>query len=382
MTLKNSMQGLKKINQASAAAMNRALVLGLIRENGPMSRRQLTEKTGLRSSSVTYITRDLIEGQIIRERGKLDSNSVGKKQVLLDINPDYGWVIGVGVDGDWLSMVMLDAQGGVIDRDHVAMIEPFELLPERLKQRIDSWIDRRGQPAGSLLGLGIGMPGVIDPHRGVVLRSSVFGLTSWPMAERFQERFKVPVIVDNDSNFAALAEARQGHGKDAGDFLYFLINAREEGDRYTLEGLGSSLFLGGQLYRGAHFAAGEIDKLIQHGDIESLSARQILTLGSPDAPLDDKLQGTLRQLSLILVATTDLLDLPAVLLGGNVNITNPAAITYLQDLINEAIVPVPDRSVTVYPSMLVEQGVSTGAALAATEAAFRQSSRVMTALKN
>ncbi|QDU70462.1 N-acetylglucosamine repressor [Mucisphaera calidilacus] len=376
------MQGLKKINQASAAAMNRALVLGLIRESGPLSRRQLTEKTSLRSSSVTYITRDLIEAQIIHERGKLDSNSVGKKQVLLDINPDFGWVIGIGIDGDWMSLVMLDAQGCVIDRDHVAMLEPFELLPERLKQRIDSWIDRRGQPAGELLGIGIGMPGVIDPDRGIALRSVPFRLTSWPLAERFNQRFNVPVTVDNDSNFAALAEARQGHGKDAGDFLYFLINAKEDGDRYTLQGLGSSLFLNGQLYRGAHFAAGEIDKLIQNGEIESLSAKQILALGSPDGQLDSGLKRALNQLGLILVATTDLLDLPAVLLGGNINITNPTAIEYLQERINREIVPVPDRHVTVYPSRLIEQGVSTGAAIAATEAAFRQSSQVMPVVKN
>ncbi|MEQ9455026.1 MAG: ROK family protein [Phycisphaeraceae bacterium] len=369
------MQGHQKINQASAAAMNRALVLGLVRETGPLSRRQLTEKTGLRSSSVTYITRDLIEGQIIRERGKLDSPGVGKKQVLLEVNPDFGWVIGVGIDADWMSLVMLNAQGVVIDRDHVAMLEPFELLPERLKQRIDSWLER-GEPAGNLLGIGIGMPGVIDPHQGMVLRSVPFGLSSWPLAEHFRQRFSAPITLDNDSNFAALAEARQGHGKDAGDFLYFLINAKEDGDRYTLHGLGSSLFLNGQLYRGAHFGAGEIDKLIQHGDIETLSAKQILALGSLDGQLDEGLKRSLHHLGLILITTTDLLDLPAVLLGGNVNITNPRAIDYLQSLINREIVPVPDRHVTVYPSLLVEQGVSTGAALAAIEAAFRTTSQV------
>lgn len=367
------MRRYEKINQTSAAAINRAMVIDLLRVHGLLSRRQLTEKTGLRSSSITYITRDLIDLGLVREHGKRERSSVGKKQVFLEIAADYGWVIGAGIDGDWISMVMLDAQGKVIDRDHLAVLDSFDILTQRLKQRIDTWIGRRGQDPSRLLGLGVGTPGVIDSGRGVVLRSVRFEVTDWPMAERFHEAFGVPVTIDNDSNFAALAEARQGHARGTGDFIYLLINASEHGDRYSLHGLGTSLFLRGRLYRGAHFAAGEIDKLIQGDSIETVTAAQLLALSAADGVLDEDLKRFLDRLSLILAATTNLLDTRAILLGGNVSITNPAALEFLEGALNDRIVQVPERHVAVHPSLLQDHGVSTGAALAALDGALSQS---------
>ena len=356
---------MNKVNQAGAAVINRRLVVHLLREHGPLSRRQLAQRTGLRSSSLTYITRDLLDRGVIRTRGKLDRPGVGKKQVLLELDPDLGWVLGVGVEGDSAALVMLDCQGRVIDRDRMPLREPFDLMPQMLKARVDAWLARHGRPAGRLLGLGLGMPAVIDPDRGVVLRSTRFQLENDPLGERLVQAFDTPVFLDNDSNFAALAESRQGQARGVADFVYFLVNSNERGDRYAVHGLGSSLFVNGALYRGAHFGAGEIDRLLEGENAEAVNAAELLAIASPEGELTDPLRHLGDRLADILAVIVDLLDSSLIVIGGNLGLSNRRLIEHMQGRLNERIVPVPRRDVAVRTSQFMDHGVSMGAALAA-----------------
>lgn len=360
-----------KVNQSGAAQLNRMLVLNLLRSDGPLSRRQLAELTGLRSSSLTYITRDLINQGVIRTRGKLDKPGAGKKQVLLEINPDQGWVLGVGVEGGAASMVMLDAKGHVIDRDRLEFRDAFARMPRLLKNRLDGWIDRGGDPPGGLMAVGLGMTGVIDPHRGVVLRSTRFKLSDWDLGDALAKVFDVPVCIDNDSNFAAVAEARDGNAKGLDNFLHLLINYSERGAAYSVESLGSSMFINGNLYRGARFGAGEIDSLIETGNYEAVTAEQLLNLGTADGPFDDALRGFAEHISTTLLPIADLLDPSAIIIGGNLSLANTSVIRHIQDRLNQRIVAVPHRAVDVRPALFMDHGVSMGAAIAALDEALR-----------
>lgn len=361
------MHSLRKVNQAGAAVLNRRLVVHLLREHGPLSRRQLAERTGLRSSSLTYITRDLIDRGVIRTYGKLDKPGAGKKQVLLEVDPDLGWVLGVGIDGDAASLVMLDSKGEVIDRDRLQLHDPLELFPELLKARLQSWVARHGAPPGELLGVGIGMPGVIDPDQGLVLRSTRFKLDNWPMAQPIAEALGVRVRIDNDSNMAAFAELREGAADDVGDFLYFLINSSEQGDRYAVQSLGSALVINGQLFRGAHFGAGEIDTLLEGDHYDTVSAKHLLAIASPDGAFDDDLRSLADRLVHTLVAVVDLIDPSAIVFGGNLSLANREMLQYIHRQLNSRIVPVPNRHVAVRPSRFMDHGVSMGAAIVVLE---------------
>ncbi len=350
--------------------MNRQLVLHLLRNHGPLSRRQLAERTGLRSSSLTYITRDLIGRGVVRTQGKLDKPGAGKKQVLLEVDPHLGWVLGVGIEGDSASLVLLDCKGQVIDRDRMALREPFTLLPQLLKTRLDNWVARRGTPPGQLLAVGLGMTGVIDPVCGVVLRSTRFNLQNWKLGEALAEAFGVDVRIDNDSNFAAFAEAKEGNAQDESNFLYLLINSDEKGTEYAVQGLGSSMFINGDVYRGACFGAGEIDTILERDHYGCVSAEQLLVMSSPEGDFSQDLYQLADRISATLVPIVDLLDPSAIIIGGNLSLTNQAMIQNIEEQLNARIVPVPNRHVSIRPSLFMDHGVPMGAAIAALDMAL------------
>ena len=99
-----------------ASIHNRRLVLKLLYER-PMTRSQLSEVTGLRTSTITYIVRDLIQNQIVRTVGKVASQAVGRKQILVEVNPNLGWSVGIGLGGELASLAYVDASRNMIDRD-------------------------------------------------------------------------------------------------------------------------------------------------------------------------------------------------------------------------------------------------------------------------
>ena len=100
-----------------------------------------------------------------------------------------------------------------------------------------------------LLGIGVAVPGAVDPRREVILKSP--NLPSW---EKFQlkkflaKEFRVPIWIENDANAAALGEQYFGSGKGIGHFIYLTVST----------GIGSGIVMNGSLIRGASGMAGEV----------------------------------------------------------------------------------------------------------------------------
>lgn len=364
------MRRITKANQTSAAIHNRRLAIQLLRQYGSLSRRQLAQITGLRTSTLTYIVRDLLEQNIVRTVGKAESKTVGKKQILIEINPDMGWVVGVGLETDLAMLVYVDASGEVIDRERVEVGNNAQALPMLLRSKIDAWAVRKKKRLKNLLGLGVGVPGVVDNERGRVLRSTWFHTENLPLLELIHEAFDTTVIVDNDANFAALAESRLGNACGLNNFVYFLMNAEAEGEEFAIRGLGTTIFLDGRLYRGSHFAAGEVDTLLEAERYANLSREQLQRMADPDAPISDVLQRLARQTGRTLTAVVDLIDPQAVLLGSNLAIHNKQMIAEIEREMNQNMVKVPNREVVIRPALLEGLGVSMGAAIAALDAAL------------
>ena len=363
------MRPIIRVNQLSAAATNRRLVVQLLRRT-PMSRRQLAIQTGLQNSSVTNIVRELLDAGIIRAIGKAASNGASKKQEMLEVNPDVGWVVGAGVEGDHCSLVVVDASGRKIDRDRFPLREPARLLPQVLRARLDAWIARHGRPGGKLLGVGVGVPGIVDEAAGIVLRSTRLQVADWPLGALLREVFDASPHVDNDSNFAVLAESRTGEMPGAANILYYLMNAQEHGAGYQISSLGSAMCLGGQLYRGSHYSAGEIDTLLDTVPHDTVTAENLLLIAQPDGEFSASLQAVATHLARRLVPLVDLIDPSIVVLGGNLCIANRQMLTFLHKALNAQILQVPRRQVCVQPSMFMDYGVAMGGAIAALDRAL------------
>lgn len=352
-----------------ASIHNRRLVLKLLHE-GPLTRSQLSEITGLRTSTITYIVRDLIQNKIVRTVGKVASQSVGRKQILVEVNPNLGWSVGIGLGGDLASLAYIDASRNMIDRDQFETSGDIIETLEALKSHISTWAKRRGDGIGRLLSVGMGIPGMVDPQAGILMRSTDFHINDLPLAKLIKNHFGVNAYIDNDVNFAAHAEAQQGSAQDHLDFVYFLMNVKTEGDRYRLGNLGSSLYLDGHLRRGSHFAAGEIDLLLQAEERQMVTAEELLLMDRQDAPITEGMHHLAVRLGTIMAAVADLIDPKAVILGGSARISNSRIIEAIQAEMNQRLLQAPGREIRVLPSTFQDRGVSVGAAIAAIDTAM------------
>jgi len=357
-----------KANQTSTAMHNRRLTLSLLREHGPLSRWQLAQITGLRSSTLTYIVRELIDARLVRTVGKRKSNTVGKKQILLEINPDLGWVVGAGIDRDTVSLSFMNAAGRVIDRQRFDSGHRACELPGRVAEAVRAWARGSGESMENLLGIGIGTPGVVDAQRGVLLRSTWLKAEDFPFGQRLREIIDVPVLIDNDANCAALAEYYRGSARGLANFVYFFVSSQEMDGRLAIYGLGSTCFLNHTLYRGTHFGAGEVDSVLESNRIEYTTYDELLRMAEEDAELTPELNSIAYTLARPMASVGNLLDPQAIILGGNVTIRNRQMIETIERALNHLLVPLPNRYVEVRSSRFTDRGTSVGAAMAAIEA--------------
>lgn len=238
------------VNLLALRSHNTALVLDLLRTAGArgISRLELAERTGLTPQAVSKITARLREDGLAAEAGRRASTG-GKPRTVLRLVPEAGHAVGVHLDRDEVRAVLVDLDGTVVDRRG----GPLDLGAgaEAVLARVAGMVEELrapGRPAGadrSPLGVGVALPGPLDHGKGVLHR--VTGFPAWdgfPLRDALARRLGVPVVVDKDTNAAALGLAAGGEG---GSFAYLHLGT----------GLGAGLVIGGSVHRGPRTGAGE-----------------------------------------------------------------------------------------------------------------------------
>ncbi|MEV8309007.1 ROK family transcriptional regulator [Streptomyces flavidovirens] len=294
---------------------NAALVLDLLRTAGEagISRLELAERTGLTPQAVSKITARLRAEGLAAEAGHRPSTG-GKPRTVLRLVPDAGYAVGLHLDRDELTAVLVDLAGTTVEtrRAPLDLGAGAEVVLEAASREIAALgFPPPGQSGRQrLLGVGVAAPGPLDHGRGVLHR--VTGFPQWDgfaLRDVLSERLGLPVVLDKDTNAAALGLALRARPA-GGSFAYLHLGT----------GLGAGLVLGGALYRGARTGAGEF-------------GHQTLQLDGPPCSCGGR--GCIEALCLAAVARGDiaeaarllgtgaanlvgLLDIDRVLLGGRV----------------------------------------------------------------
>ncbi|MFF6991755.1 ROK family protein [Streptomyces sp. NPDC010273] len=344
-------------NLLALRSHNTALVLDLLRTAGTdgISRLELADRTGLTPQAVSKITARLRDSGLAAEAGRRASTG-GKPRTVLRLVPGAGHAVGVHLDRDELRVVLVDLMGEVVGErsapldlgagagvvveavareveglvggadDDPAVREAARAVGEPAVQEEpasaeDAVANPAAQgappptpaPARNLLGVGVALPGPLDHAHGILHR--VTGFPEWdgfPLRDALARRLGVPVVVDKDTNAAALGLAVAGEG---GSFAYLHLGT----------GLGAGLVIGGGVHRGARTGAGEF-------------GHQVIQLDGP--PCDCGNRGCIEALCLAAVARGDLdeaarvlgtgagnlvglLDIDLVLLGGRTVAADP-----------------------------------------------------------
>lgn len=231
--------------------MTRTAVLALLARGGPLSRAEIAERLGLSPATLTASTRRLLAEGLVVEGDPRSASPTGRPSIPLALVPESVHVLGVQVAHGHVTGVLVRLDAQIVHTFRRAFDPAAADAVDTLIALIRTEIDAAAGRGLTLAGLGVAVPGVVDPDSGTLRMSVRLGWTGMPLAARLRLALKLPVFVDNDISAVTAAERLYGPGADCADFLLLAIG----------EGIGMGMVLDGAPYRGAAGAAGEFGHL-------------------------------------------------------------------------------------------------------------------------
>ena len=220
------------------------LVLGLLRRQGPLSRAELGARSGLSRTTLYEIVTGLLASGTVVAAGPQGPRRRGRPVELISLNPAAGYALGVDFARRAVHVAMVNAAHEVIgtaSEEHQAGLDP-ELRVALARTLVGALSADAAQP-GSLAAVGAGVVGPV-PNVGTEAGDR--------LSEALSATFAAPVVLDNNTRLAALAEATWGAAAGCADALYLRLSY----------GVGGGLVVGGALHRGADGLSGEIGHIV------------------------------------------------------------------------------------------------------------------------
>ncbi|NEJ72146.1 ROK family protein [Rhizobium phaseoli] len=236
-----------KGDQTTARAMNRRLILNLLRREGPRSRADIAAVIGLSPAAVTFVVTDLLEEGIVIE-GKTVPGLTGRRPIPVDINYEHALAVGFKLMVDSVECVATDLATNPVAAMRVSLggHDPDQVA-DLLAATVPELVKLAGRPDARLAGIGISMPGVINHEQTACVRSHRFGWNNVPLAALVAARVHVPVWLEDDTNAYAIAQQLFGLGRQHRNMAVLAVGV----------GISCALVIDGKLYRGANGAAGK-----------------------------------------------------------------------------------------------------------------------------
>jgi glucokinase-like ROK family protein len=237
-------------DQALVRQINLSVILHHLRENAPISRAALAEITGLNKTTVSSLVEELIDRQFVREVGLGSAGMAGRRAMLLKLNPAAGCVVSGEIGVDFISVIAADFASEIVWR-HQDRIDPAmgqQAIVERAVALLQQAVTGGLGACGTLLGVAVGVPGLVDQATGALLFAPNLGWQDVPVRTILQQTFEAPVFVDNEANLATLGEHYFGAAQGYEEVLYVSAGV----------GLGGGVVHDGQLCRGVTGVAGEL----------------------------------------------------------------------------------------------------------------------------
>jgi predicted NBD/HSP70 family sugar kinase len=356
--------------------LNERTVLDAIRDGAPISRAEISRRVGISKPTVSQALQSLLEAGLVREAAD-DPDGPSYGAVFFEPVPEAAVVLGLDLGARFLRGAICDLVGVVRVRQDVELVgaDAAAVLDAFVSLR-DSLVAATGLSEDLIDTAVVGVPAVVETATGVVGLTSVEGLDGMHFADAAAERLGVPVIVDNDTNLAAVGEQWLGVARGLDDFVFLSVGT----------GLGAGLVLRGEVHRGHNGAAGEVDLVsagATDGDIDPCAgalsdvARRlagsfegVTTLSAPYDPrdvfaaarADDALARQVvdeeaRRIAMHVVPIAAVADVALVVLGGGLGTNGDLLLSPVRERLAEWL-PYPPR---VEVSSLGEAAVLTGA---------------------
>lgn len=301
-------------------------VLGTTVRGGAIGQPAIAKATGLAQQSISRIVKGLVSIGALTEGDRVLNGRRGQPGVAIRVAPEFAYTFGVSMMTDAISIALMDFSGSVLDEEHCdlsAMTRNAVL--NKAEKIIEKLVAKHNIEAKRIFGMGVSISGrYIGPG---AVYNTPSPLDDWALVaidRLFEDRFDMPVWVENDGNAAAVGESLVGVGRMYDNFAYMFID--------TL--LGGGIIINHELMRGCNSNGGEIGLLLpkniyQHPSLESLrqtlcefgieymGVSEMIKNFDCDWPgIDEWITKTRSSFSLIASALAAILDPEAIVLGG------------------------------------------------------------------
>jgi len=252
--------------------LNERAVLESIRLAAPISRAEISRRAGISKPTVSIALQTLVDAGLVRESSAAPQGP-HYGAVYFESVPEAALVLGLDLGARFLRGAICDLSGAVRARQDLELrsADVDEALTAVAGLR-DSLVEASGLDDDLIDSAVVGVPGVVEADTGKLsLAANVEGLEGRALAEDLRERLGFPVALENDINLAALGEHWTGVARGVADFVFLSVGT----------GMGAGLVLEGELHRGYHGAAGEVDfALLGLGDDVDPSAPAVSQLAA------------------------------------------------------------------------------------------------------
>ncbi len=277
-------------------SVNKTRVLQEIRKQSGISRIQIAKELNLDKSTISKITSDLLEQNLICDKKSIvDSNHAGRKRIELAINNQFGVVIGIEIQTEYFKTVVINLDGEILTSFSDKLIQG-EFI-ETIQVVLDKVISSTESNHKRILGIGIGLPGNINPVDGIICQSNPLNIDApIKLYDFLHTKYTYPIFIDNDANCCCYGELTFKKGLRDNNFLVALgenrrVDLHKNRSRSIVVGLG--IVINGEVLHGDNYSAGEFKSIfwkepnftqfsLNNSEAEELPQNRELTLKAID----------------------------------------------------------------------------------------------------
>ncbi|MGG1691256.1 ROK family transcriptional regulator [Heyndrickxia ginsengihumi] len=234
-------------DQSFVKIHNQKIILNNIIHHYPVSRAKLSQMTKLNKATISSQTASLIEKKLVTEIGT-GSSSGGRKPVMLVFNKDAGYAIGVDIGVTYMLTMLTDLEGNMIYSDYIELEDnSFEAVEPILLERIELVSKKAPLSPYGIIGIGVGIHGFVNREEMVIFTPN----SKWKdvnLKKILEERFRCPVLIDNEANTGAYGEKLFGAIRQCKNSVYVSLGI----------GIGLGIVVNDELYRGTEGFSGEM----------------------------------------------------------------------------------------------------------------------------
>ena len=227
-------------------------ILEIVRKRGPISRPDISKEIGINVVTISNYIDDFIKHKLVFEK-ELDISEGGRRPVLLDLNPQAGYVIGVGLNLMNMVGVLVDLKGNIVSKTQIARPRAsVKEISECVLDIIREILRRSKEYTMNIKGIGVGIAGLVNKKTGSIHWPQkmdhyyAYASVDLPLRELLEKEFSLPTLIENDATAACFGE----HWLDLERGLKNVL--------YMFSGVGCGIMINGEVYTGANGYAGEV----------------------------------------------------------------------------------------------------------------------------